>query len=366
MPLSGAAPLDAGEARRVRAAARALDLLPAGADASSIFDVLARCVPVQAGLFSFIRPASPEALVSQAVRLEPFVHESWLRTPPELLEETLAPLVSSPVGSLLRDSQTLRGERRERLEVLALLDTAGLGEGAGYKALERTTPWYGTELVMLALLMERKTPVPARSEALLAALNPAIQRAILRIGLPLLAHEPILPQLMAEQSVGYLCLSSTGGLVAANVRALRLVDRYADAASVVGRRGAVAAFAARALEQVEKQRPWQLAGDEPTSILQVDAHQLAKERHALSEDILLVQMREVPPPPLSARAARARAVLTKTQLEVAMLFAATGASDGELARRLGMRQGTVRKHMEAIRERLGVISRGAIASRIMR
>jgi len=271
------------------------------------------------------------------------------------------------VGSLLCDSQTLRGERRERLEVLALLDTAGLGEGAGYKALERTTPWYGTELVMLALLMERKTPVPARSEALLAALNPAIQRAILRIGLPLLAYEPILPQLMAEQSVGYLCLSSTGGLVAANVRALHLVDRYADAANVVGRRGAIAAFAERALEQVEKQRPWQLAGDEPSSmILQVDVHQLAKERHALSEDILLVQMREVAPPPLSARATRARAVLTKTQLEVAMLFAATGASDGELARRLGMRQGTVRKHMEAIRERLGVISRGAIASRIMR
>ena len=284
---------------------------------------------MRAGLFSFIRPATPEALVSQAVRLDPHVHESWLRTPPALLAETLAPLVSSPVGSLWRDSETLRGDRRERLEVLALLDAAGLGEGAGYKALERTIPWCGAEHVMLALLMERRQPVPLRSEAMLAALSPAIERAILRIGLPLLGDEPVLTQLMAEQSLGYLCVSPTGSLVTMNVRALRLVDRYADAASVVGRRGAVAAFAARALEQIRKQQPWQLASDESAAILQVDVHRLAKETHALSEDVILVQMRRSPRLPVR-EGALARASLTRTQLTVAMLFATTGASDEEL------------------------------------
>jgi DNA-binding CsgD family transcriptional regulator len=361
----GGAPLDARESRRVEAAVDALDRLPTNAAASGIFDAIKLCVPVQAGLFSFIRPAAPEALVSQAVGLEAHIHESWLRTPPAVLERTLAPLVSSSVGSLWRDSETIRGEQREQLEVLTLLDTAGLGEGAGYKAMERTIPGYGTEHVMLALLMERKTPVPARSDVMLSALNPALQRAILRLGLPRLPHQPVQPPEAPEDVFGYLCVSRTGRLVATNLRALHLVDRYADAAGVAGRHDTVAAFATRAMDQNRKARPWQLAHDEPARILQVDVSGLPERSYVLPDDAMVIQMREVPPPPLSAAATRARELLTRMQLRVAILYATTGASDEELAKRLGISEGTVRTHMGAIRERLGVKSRGEIAARIM-
>jgi DNA-binding CsgD family transcriptional regulator len=364
--LSRGAPLDAGERRQVEAAARRLDLLPVSAAAAGVFDAIEPCVPVRAGLLSFIRPDAPEAMTSQAFGLAPDLFESWMRTPRLMLDEALTPLVASPAGSLLRDSETIRGERRERLEALSLLDAVGLGEGAGYKAMERTDPCYGPEHVMLALLMERGRPVPPRSGALLWKLNPAIQRAILRIGLPLLSHQPIKAQLVAEQSLGYVCLSLSGGLIETNRRAHVLVDRYAEAACIVEKRGAMAAFATRARDQLWRGAPWQLVDDESSSTLQVDLHRLDKETHLLSEDVILLQMREVPPPPLSARAARARAALTRTQLAVAMRFAATGASDKELAAELGMRVGTVHKHMEDARARLRVSSRGAVAARITR
>ena len=120
------------------------------------------------------------------------------------------------------------------------------------------------------------------------------------------------------------------------------------------------------MEQTRRGLPWQIADDASPFILHVDVIPLAKVTHVLSEDILLVQMRELPPPPLSARAVRARALLTPTQLEVAILFATTGDSDEELAKRLDTSEGTVRKHMQSARERLGVSSRSEIAALIMR
>jgi DNA-binding CsgD family transcriptional regulator len=106
--------------------------------------------------------------------------------------------------------------------------------------------------------------------------------------------------------------------------------------------------------------------DESSSILQVDLHRLDKKTHVLSEDVILLQLREVPPPPLPASAVRARAALTKTQLKVVMRFVETGAGAKELAAELGMKLGTVNKHLENARARLGVSTSGAIAARITR
>jgi DNA-binding CsgD family transcriptional regulator len=355
--LAAGAILDPSESRRIEAASRVLDLLPANAPASGIFDAIRLCMPVQAGLFSFIRPSMPDALVSQAVGLEQGIYEKWLSTPPAMLEQILAPLVSSRVGSLWRDSETLQGEQREQLEVLALLDTAGLGEGAGYKAIERTIPWYGTEHVTLALLMARRQRVPARSEVLLAALTPAIQRAILRLALPLLAHQPIHAQIVAEQSLGYLCLSPNGSLTETNLRAHRLVDVYADAARIERRRGATAAFAAQALERTRGGRLWQLPASDHPSTLQVDAHRLAKETHVLPGDVILLQMREVLPSAFTPEVACAWALLTKRERQIALCLARTVDSAKQIAVQLSISPETMRTHVERIYRKLGVQSR---------
>ncbi len=354
--------LDPREIRRIEVTARVLDLLPASAHPSALFDAIRPCVPLAAGLFCIIRPSAPDALISHAVGLPQEVFESWMSTSPEQLARTLAPVISSAAGGLWRDSETLTGAQREQLEVLRKLDDAGLGEGAGYKVLERPMPWQGVEHFMLALLMERGEPVPLRSQALLGALNPAIRAAVLRLGLLVVAREPILAQIVEEQSLGYICVSARGAVLEANRRAHHLVMRYRNAGGITGRLRAVADFAARARESVSAQRAWYLSAGHPPSLLEVNAHRLAKETHALPEDVVLLVLKEIvlPSAPLDASPALLR--LTRRQREIALLLARTGSSYKQIADKLSLSQATLRKHGENIYRTLGVHSRAELAA----
>ncbi len=58
-------------------------------------------------------------------------------------------------------------------------------------------------------------------------------------------------------------------------------------------------------------------------------------------------------------ASLADAGLTPRQIEVAMELAATGATNSQLARSLGISEGTVKKHLETVFAVLGVDSRAA-------
>lgn len=350
-------PLDPGESRLVERVARELSLLPSGAQPAALFDAIRSCVPLAAGLFSIIRPRAPDAFVSHAVRLPQDVFESWMATSPEQLARTLAPVISSGAGALWRDSETLTGAQREQLDVLRKLDDAGLGEGAGYKVLERPLPGQGVELFMMALLMERGEPVPARSQALLAALNPALHAAALRIGLPLVARAPLLAQIVDEQSLGYVCVTTTGSVLEANRRAHSLVVRYRDAAGITGRARALGDFVTRALEATSGRRSWVLDATRPRSYLDVNAHRLAKETHSLPEDLILLQLKEtilpVPSPLLQ---------LTERQQEIALLLAQSGSSFKQMATQLGISEFTLRKHGENIYRALGIHSRAELSA----
>jgi DNA-binding CsgD family transcriptional regulator len=354
--------LDLRELRLVEQAERALALLPASAHAASLFDAIRPCVPLAAGLLSIIRPSAPEALISHAVGLPQDVFESWLGTAPEQLAQALEPVITSPAGGLWRDSETLTGEQREQLEVLGKLDTAGLGEGAGYKVLAREIPWQGAEHVMMALLMDRGEAVPARSEARMAALNPAIRAASLRLRLPLIAREPILAQIIAEESLGYICVSTRGSVIEANRRAHDLVQRYRDAAGIQGRPRAVADFADRAREAAGGRRAWHLTAHDPRSLLEVNAHRLAKETHALPEDVVLLVLKEVLPPTDPVPVPPALLLLTSRQREVGLLLAGTGLSFKQIAEALGVSEATARKHGENVYRALGVHSRAELAT----
>src|SRR5689334_19871302 len=124
------------EIRQIEAASRALARLPARAPTSAIFEAIRPCAPVAAGLFSAIRPESPDALITHAFGLPPEVLEGWLATSREQSARALAPMISSRPGKLWRDSETITGAQREQMKVLRMLDDANLGEGAGYKVLK--------------------------------------------------------------------------------------------------------------------------------------------------------------------------------------------------------------------------------------
>jgi DNA-binding NarL/FixJ family response regulator len=93
----------------------------------------------------------------------------------------------------------------------------------------------------------------------------------------------------------------------------------------------------------------------------VNTHRLAKETHALHEDVLLVVMREVFALPPSMGEPQRLAGLTSRQREIALLVGRTGASYKQIAEQLSLHETTVAKHVENIHRLLGVHSRAELA-----
>jgi ATP/maltotriose-dependent transcriptional regulator MalT len=274
-------------------------------------------------------------------------------------------LVKSRAGCLWSDSETLKGAQREHFKVLRKLDEANLGEGAGYKILERSSLLYGVEHFMLALLMERGQAVPQRSRVMLAALNPTIRDTILRLNLPFVGREKLQAQIMAERSEGYVCVSLHGTLLEANQRAHDLMTRYQDAARVQGRRRAVTEFAERAREEASGGQLWILPAIEPGSSLQVSTHRLLKEAYDLPEDVILVVMEEVVPRSPAEEPALLEP-LTPREWEVAHLIVTTGYGEKQIADTLGIKMATVTKHTENIRWKAQCHSRPELTVRLKR
>jgi DNA-binding CsgD family transcriptional regulator len=349
--------LDPRDVRQVEVASRALALLPASAPTTSLFDALRPCVPLAAGIFGILRPSAPDSMVTHAAWLPPDVFDRWLATPRDQLAQTLAPLLGVGPGGLRRDSETVTGALREKLDVLRALEAAGLGEGVGYKILDRVSLQYGVEHFILAMLMPRAKPLPPRAQAILAALNPAIIAAVLRLQLPLTAHEPLFSQVIAEQSMGYVCLSRSRSLLEANRRAHDLVMRYRSAAGFTGCRGAVVDFAAHAWDRAAEGQPLLLRAEDQGSILDMSGHVIPKESHGRSEDVLLLTMKEVVLHQSPVDTLLARAKLTPTEKKIAHLLVDMTEPCKQIADRLTIALPTVNAHARQIYRKLGVHSR---------
>jgi DNA-binding CsgD family transcriptional regulator len=347
--------LDPGEVRWLKAASRKLERLAPSAGAAGIFDAIRPCMHWAAGLFSIIRPSAPGSLVIHAVNLPTPAFEGWLGTPTEQSARALAPVIRSDAGRLWRDSETLAREQREKLDVLRVLEAENLGEGAGYKILERATPEHGVEHFMLAMIMERGHAIPRRSDVMLAALNPALRATVLRLSLPFVGRVPFQAQILEERRQGYICFSLQGSLLEANRRAHDLVARYQVAARIQGRRNAVAAFGERARELTPGDTSWVLPASEPGSWLQVTTHRMSREAYDLMEDALLVVMEELIVPQPSAEAP-----FTPAEWKVVRLLVGTGGSHKEIADELGISKRTVDTHMDRIHKKAGVHSSGEL------
>ncbi len=349
------------EHKKVGEASQKLARIPSGAPASAIVEAIQPCVPRSVGLLNVVRPSAIEALVSQPAGIPSKVLEGWLLSPKAALASALLPLLLSSPGKLWRDSMTVRGAQREALDVLRVLDNEGLGEGIGYKLIVRPSLFYGEEHIMLALILERHAAISDRTEVLLNAIHAPLRDAVLRRSLPLIAHQSILSQIIEEQSLGYICLSSAGAVREANWRARALVERYRDRAGITGSRGALETFATRARCEARGGQPWLLNAHDARSTLLVDVSSLAKETHVLSEDLHMIVMREL----LHERAAGAElSSLTEREQEVCLLLARTALDQKHIADKLAISRGTVRKHVENIYRKLCVTSRQELTARV--
>lgn len=344
----------------VKAAACELQRLPAQSSPERVFAAIARCVPVAGGLIGVLGAESAASPVSHVVKLPPAVLEGWASTPREHLGRMLAPMVGAEPGALISDSQAIVGPFREELDLLRDLRDAGLGESAGYKVSSCLAASGRAEHRFMTFALERGEAFTERHRSVLALLQPSVHAALDRLHIPLIPSRSILSQIVSEQSMGFLCMSPHGAVVELNERMHALVMRYLAAARVVGGRGALARFAARVREETAGGRTWQLRHEDGRALAEISAHRLAKETHAISDDLLLVMAKEValaPPPrlvpPLSA--------LTSRQREIARLLVESGLSYKEIADRLSISEGTMRKHAENVYRSVGVRSRAELS-----
>lgn len=355
---------DSDERRALQTAYRALSLIPARGAASAIFGAIAPCVPAVAGQLLVFRPGALDAMTSHNAGIPDDLLDLVMRMPPEQIASALSSIVGSRPGEMWRDAETITGPMREQIQALRDIDRFGMGEVAGYKVLERSAPGGEAEHVMLGLWSPRGAVFSERHKRMLSELTPAIQAAVLRSELPLLAREPLLAQITEEQTLGYVALSTSGAVLESNRRAHELASRYHTRAGLVGRRHVLADLVQRARERGAGAGAWRVPGRDGVSMVEIHAHRLDRDVHALSEDVIFIVMREWSALP-SLDLLDALAALTPRQRQIAFLLARHGMAYKEIALALGVSEGTVRKHAERIYRLMGVHSRAELA-RVLR
>src|SRR5580704_4286247 len=158
---------------------------------------------------------------------------------------------------------------------------------------------------------------------------------------------------MADRATGYMFVSRSGNMIAANSRAHDLATRFRSAMGIQGERGAMAALATRAEELAARQSAWRRPADGPPSFLYMTTHALAKETSDLHEDVLLVVMNEVLLPKSAADELIERADLTPREQEIAPFLVHTPLLPKQIAAQLSCSPRTIETHADRIYHKLG-------------
>jgi DNA-binding NarL/FixJ family response regulator len=151
-----------------------------------------------------------------------------------------------------------------------------------------------------------------------------------------------------------------------NSRAYELAVAYHQPAGVLNGSRVFLDFIELARSRIQERNVMHLSRSDGSAVLEVRAHALAKEAHSLAEDVNLLVMHEwaiPPPPPLHAGAALNLEKLTPRQRQIAELLIQTGDSYKEIAHKLGISEGTMRKHVEQIYRIVKVHKRAELSTR---
>jgi DNA-binding CsgD family transcriptional regulator len=331
-----------------------------GGAPAQLYAALRVCAPVAGGLIGTMGSQMAGSMINHVVALPDEVLEAWVTTPLEHLRRMMAPLIPAAPGELISDQMHIERPFRDELELLDVLDAAGLGESAGYKIASRMYSSGKQEHRFLTLALDDKEVFTPSQRELFRQLHPYVDGALARMTLPLVAHEPLLIQIIEQDRAGYLCLSSTGAVVELNERAHVLARRYAEAAGVVGRCGALAGFVEYVLKESRRRQAWSLTHVSGSRIA-IKLYHIDKESHAVGRDLTLVKLTE--DDPLEALVS---AGLSPRQCQVAHLLLYTSLGYKQIAAKLNMSEGTMRKHVENAYRRLGVRSRAELVARLPR
>ncbi len=349
--------LDAEEQRRLARAMSQLRAVPAGGRPSAVFDALRLCAPVVGGLIGVMGAEIASSTMTHVVGLPNEVLEGWAATPGEHLGRMMAPLVPAAPGELISDRSAITGVFREELDLLRVLHAARLGESAGYKVSAQRTVAGRPEHRFLTIALDDGGTFGQRHHEVFLHLQPAVQAALARLDIPLVSAQPILAQIVDERRIGYLCLTEAAAIVELNRRAHELVAAYMGPANVEPGRGSLDRFVQRALGHTAGGRAFRLTREDGGAHLEITTHRIAKEVHTVGEDLLLLMLTETAAEPAPVQRALR---LTKRQLEVERLLAETDDTYKQIADRLRIAEGTLRKHVEKVYRAHGVQSRAGL------
>jgi len=301
-------------------------------------------------------------MVSHAVRLPQSMIEGWASTPPEQLARMVAPLLPARAGQLISDRQVMQGPAREQVALLRIIEAAALGESAGYK-LAGSEP--ANEIRFLTFALDRGQIFNERHRLLLGELCADIRSALDRVSVPLIASESILEQILEEQKSGFICVTpKVPHVVELNQRAYELISAYRERASLKPGLVLVTAFARMAMEKCRQgSGVWRIGHANGGQYIMVEAHHLKKERHAISEDMVLITIKEVVPQKHGALEANQ---LTPREVDIAQALSETGDSYKEIAAKFAIKEGTMRKHAQNIYRKFDVHSRWELQTHLRR
>ncbi|MDI1451539.1 helix-turn-helix transcriptional regulator [Polyangium sp. 6x1] len=335
-------------------------MLNAASPAKAIFDAIRHVFPFAGGLVEAINSASS----TEPLHAVYHVPDSFLlsRAQHVAIDLAIPFALHLPVGIAARGADALPGRLfMEHQYSQIMYPHYGFSNVSGI-VITKSARGGEVELDVIWLFTETNARLPTwRDARLLELVHRDIQQTICRLRIPLLPHEPIRYQIMREQRVGYMLVGPGGAIREANRRAALLAHHYTPMDTPLKMRLTELLARVHATPPCSDRPVRYLHGSNGAGFLEVGTHKLTKETHAIDEDLVLVEMREIPLPEGSFGGSRMLLEkLTPRQREVALLLSKSDLSYKEIANALELKEGTARKHVEHIYRALRVQSRSEL------
>lgn len=346
-------------------ARNALRAIPMSSPSSAVFDALHSCVPFACGLLDSFRVSRP----FEPIDVLHHMPESFIADVANYIEMDPSPLVLQrlPMGFVCRAIDYISPHLWQNWHVAqALYPHHGINFPS-ILTLSSVPRGYDRELSTLWLFHEHdQRPLSDRELRMVEALHGDILAAVERLRLPFIPRDSLREQMLREQDAGYALFRANDELIECNRRALALARRHAAQQISNDPRAPLSALFrwARATPSPSGYSTKFAATNDEKCLLEVALHSIAKEQHALSEDVTLVVLREIPMAltPIATNKQPLLQSLPPRRRQVATFLINSGLSFKEIAHEMHVSEGTLRKHAEHLYRTLGVRSRAELGA----
>ena len=335
----------ADEKAALERARRALEAVRFGDGLDAVVHACRHVAPIVAGMLDSFRasaPFEPEDVIVD-------VPMSFIDAVMASTEEDPSPFIMMglPAHRVARDVDTCGdGHRMYDVPFFAeLYPHHGIGHAAAV-ALRRTPIADDTLFENLWFFTESGSPPLSLSSCrMLEAITPEIGNAVARLDVPAIHGASFLGQILAADDAGFALVDGDGRLLEANRRAFVLAALYRTGLEDL----------LRCVTPIERQAQYAWQRQDGGGMLCATAYPLDGRAHGLPRRVTLFRLQEetAEARPLPAQLA----ALSPRRREVAVYLARTSLTYDQIAGRLGIASGTLRKHAEHVYRALGVHSR---------